>query len=153
MSIFPPTQLQVCNCAAHSAILLGRLRARLLCAAQYCGFGGRIAVAVRNAVLDELKALELLPEHYLPRGMLEVPMQLWRITGALVGRESEVQQVINSLDRHRAAVIWGGPGEGKTSIAMEASCRLWDTSKCLGGCFLVDCLGAHGTSSMPVNSC
>ena len=105
-------------------------------------------MAVRDVVLDELKALGKLPEHRVLRSVLEVPMQLWRITGTLVGRESEVQQVIDSLDRHRAAVIWGGPGEGKSSIAMEAACRLWDSAKCLGGCFPVDCLGAHGTSSV-----
>ena len=105
-------------------------------------------MAVRDAVLDELKALGQLPQHYVPRSMLEVPMQLWRIACPLVGRESEVQQIVDSLDRHRAAVVWGGPGEGKSSLAMVAACRLWDTEKCLGGCFPVDCLGTHGMFAM-----
>ncbi|KAK9828020.1 hypothetical protein WJX81_000644 [Elliptochloris bilobata] len=44
---------------------------------------------------------------------------------------------------HHVAEIWGGgPGEGKSSIAREAGCRLWDAGQCLGGCFLVDCKGA-----------
>ena len=42
-------------------------------------------MAVRDAVLDELKALGQLPQHYVPRSMLEVPMQLWRIAGSLGG--------------------------------------------------------------------
>ena len=122
------------------------------CVPQFLNMGGRIAMAVRNAVLDELMASGKL-QHYVPRSMLQIPMQLWRKTGALVGRESEVQQIVDSLDTHRVAVIWGGPGEGKSSIAMEAACRLWDSRKCMGGCFEVDCMGAHGTSSMAFTCC
>ena len=51
---------------------------------------------------------------------------LWlcRNTCDLVGREQQVSAVLASLHRHRAAVIWGSPGEGKTAVAAEAGCRL-----------------------------
>ena len=48
---------------------------------------------------------------------------------------------MDSLLKHYTAVIWGGPGEGKSSIAMEVGCCLWEADKSLGGCFKVDCLG------------
>ena len=121
-----------------------------LCVAQYCGLGGRIAMAVRDTVLDDLEALGQLPQDCVPqllRSMREVPMQVRRRVRLLLGRDSEVTQVVDSLEEHQAAVIWGGPGEGKSSIAMEAACRLWDRSKCLGGCFAIDCLGALTSST------
>lgn len=101
-----------------------------------------MAFAVRAAVIERLKDAGLLPKYFVPRGELEMPMRLYRTADPLVGREEEVQAVMSSLLEHHAAVIWGGPGEGKSSIAMEAGCRLWDAEKCLGGCFAVDCHGA-----------
>ena len=97
---------------------------------------------------QHLQVANLLPPKCEARDQLEIPMQLYRIPQALLGREAEVQQVLGSLLEHHAAVIWGGPGEGKSSIAMEAGCRLWDSGKCLGGCFTIDCLGVlHFISS------
>ena len=115
---------------------------RCLPGAQFCGYIGRMAFSVRAMVVHHLVEAKLLPAHYVPRDQLEIPMQLHRIAQPLLGREAEVQQVLKCLLEHHAAVIWGGPGEGKSSIAMEAGCRLWDAEKCLGGCFVVDCLGA-----------
>ena len=100
-----------------------------------------MAMAVRDVVLDALKAQGQLPKYYVLRRMLEIPKQVWRCAHPLVGRDSELQHIMDSLDRHRAAVVWGGPGEGKSSLAMEAACQLWDQGRCLGGCFYVDCLG------------
>ena len=87
-----------------------------------------------------------LKEPYRPHSQPEVPMQLWRLAAPLLCREKEVQQVLRSLLEHSAAVIWGGPGEGKSSIAMEAGCRLWESGKCLGGCFQVDLNGELAAS-------
>ena len=84
----------------------------------------------------------LLPTQYVPRETLVVPMRVYRIAHPLFGREDEVQQVVDSLTRHRAAVVWGGPGEGKSSIAMEAACQLWEGGLASGGCFVIDCLGS-----------
>ena len=109
---------------------------------QFNGYLGTMAFFVRSAVVQHLKEAKLLPAHYVTRDQLEVPMQLHRIAQPLLGREEEVQQVLDCLLKHHAAIIWGGPGEGKSSIAMEAGCRLWDADKCLGGCFAVNCLGA-----------
>jgi hypothetical protein len=52
---------------------------------------------------------------------------LWslsRTTNTLLGREREVSLMLRSLQMHGSAVIRGGPGEGKTSIAMEAAAQL-----------------------------
>ncbi len=49
---------------------------------------------------------------------------LCRNTRNLIGREQQVSAVLESLRQHGAAVIWGSPGEGKTSVAAEAGCRL-----------------------------
>ena len=113
---------------------------------QFNGYIGRMAFSVRAVVVQHLKEANLLPPGRVPQDQLEIPMQLHRIAQPLLGREAEVQQVMGSLLKHHAAVIWGPPGEGKSSIAMEAGCRLWDAEKCLGGCFAVDCLGALQTT-------
>ena len=52
---------------------------------------------------------------------------------------------MQSLLRHKAAVIWGGPGDGKTSTGMEVASRLWEAGSCRGGCFVVD---LNGTSAL-----
>ena len=49
---------------------------------------------------------------------------LSRAAGAVVGREGEIKAVLTSLQQHGSAVIWGGPGEGKATVAMEAAARL-----------------------------
>ena len=117
----------------HACVLLGL---------QFNGRMGQMAYSVMDVVLQHLKDVKLLPDYYVPRDQLEPPMQLYRIAQPLFGREAEVQQAMDSLMEHHVAVIWGGPGEGKSSIAMEVGCRLWDAGKCPGGCFEVDCLGA-----------
>ena len=91
----------------------------------------------------------LLKAPYRPRSQPEVPMQLWRLATPLVCREEAVQRIVQSLLEHSAAVIWGGPGEGKSSVAMEAGCRLWESGKCLGGCFQVDLNGELATACRP----
>ena len=51
-------------------------------------------------------------------------LSLYRTTRKLVGREEQVNAVLESLREHGAAIVWGSPGEGKTAVAAEAGCRL-----------------------------
>ena len=44
-----------------------------------------------------------------------------------------MQKIKASLEKHGAAVVWGGPGEGKSCVGREAACQLWEDEKCLGG--------------------
>ena len=64
---------------------------------------------------------------------------LTRMTEDLVGREDDVTVILDSL-RKGAAVIWGGPGEGNTTVAMEAAARLRAEEQNLNG-FVLDMQG------------
>ena len=91
----------------------------------------QLVTAVVDRVEEKLKALGRVPSGFV-RGARSVAWTLSRMTTALVGRETEVQDVLASLRQHGAAVIWGGPGEGKSTIAMEAAARLHADNSVLG---------------------
>ena len=112
---------------------------------QYCGPGegaGKVVAVLRDKVIEGLSTAGRLPSFYVPRHQLKPPMRLERTAQPLLGREEEVQKVMHSLMEYKAAVIWGGPGEGKTSIGMEVGYRLWEAGRCEGGCFMVNLHGA-----------
>ena len=76
-------------------------------------------------VIRKLKDLGRVPHEYeWSQGRRPALWTLSRTTNSLVGREAEVEAVLASLRQQGAAVVWGGPGEGKTTIAMEAAARL-----------------------------
>ena len=82
---------------------------------------------VVERIVGTLKGLGRVPRDYVRRqGRRPVVWTLSRTTDSLVGREAEVKVVLASLRQHGAAIIWGGPGEGKTTVAMEAAARLHD---------------------------
>ena len=68
-----------------------------------------------------------------------------RSASTLHGREDEVKAVLESLVEHGAAVIWGGPGEGKTAVAMEAAEQLHENERELSA-FRLDMQGELGCS-------
>jgi len=74
--------------------------------------------AIVDRVLQELKDLGRVDRAFT-RTTAPAAWTLTRMTEDLVGREADVTAVLDSL-RKGAAVIWGGPGEGKTTVAMEA---------------------------------
>ena len=80
---------------------------------------------VVKRIVGKLKDLDRVPRDYVRRyGRGPSVWTLSCTTDSLVGREAEVKVVLASLRQHGAAVIWGGPGEGKTTVAMEAAARL-----------------------------
>ena len=81
--------------------------------------------AIVGRVERKLKALGRVPRNFVRhQGRRPALWTIDRMTNSLIGREGDVQLVLKSLRQHGAAVIWGGPGEGKTTIAMEAAARL-----------------------------
>ena len=84
-----------------------------------------LANEVVDRVLYKLQELgRVSPAYLLSQSRRPVAWMVSTTTDTPVGREAEVQQVLESLKQHGAAVVWGGPGEGKTTIAMEAAKQL-----------------------------
>jgi Mrp family chromosome partitioning ATPase len=109
-------------------------------------FHGKLAGVVADAVVEHLISMKSLPETCrtpdmvdMSRVMLSRPSNL-----KMVGRNDEVQRVIKSLTGDAgAAVVVGGPGEGKSTVAMEAGLELCGRGWFPGGAFVVDFLGAY----------
>ena len=96
-------------------------------------------------VLEELKARgRVSPAYLLTQSHRPVAWRISQTTKTLVGREADVQLVLNSLKQHSAAVVWGGPGEGKTTVAMEAAEQLRGEKLDLSA-FELDMQGARST--------
>ncbi len=84
-----------------------------------------MADAIINRVKQRLKHLRRIPRNLeRVQSSNENVWTLSRTTNALVGRRGEVQAALAGLLRHGAAVVWGGPGEGKKTVAMEAAAQL-----------------------------
>ena len=111
---------------------------------QFNGFEGRMVKATVDAVVDCLKKANKLPKGFnCSSELLSPPIHLHRMKGKLVGREAEVVEVLSKLrdPSKGAAIVRGGPGEGKSMVAMEAARRLWESDEILGGGFGVDLQG------------
>jgi Mrp family chromosome partitioning ATPase len=104
-----------------------------------------LAGEVADAVVEHLIAMKRLPESFrnsgavnMNRVMLSHPSNM-----KVVGRFGEVQRVIESLTGDaRAAVLVGGPGEGKSTVAMEAGLKLCKMGWFPGGALVIDFAGA-----------
>ena len=70
--------------------------------------------------------------------------------GATVGRDSELEQLRNAvLGEHKCAVVIGGPGEGKTRLALQ----LDEWEEFVGaGRFFLDLSGARHSGSSSSSS-
>ena len=101
---------------------------------------------VVSLAISRLKELGRVPQSFSLAPRLGPPMVLYRHVHALIGkdRHDAVKQIKTSLEQHGAAVVWGGPGEGKSCVGLEAACQLWEAEKCLGGALDLNLAGeAH----------
>ena len=123
---------------------------------QFNGFEARLVKATADAVVKCLKDADKLPRGFKCSGeLLSPPIHLHRLKGKLVGRESEVAEVLSKLRDPDigAAIVRGGPGEGKSMVAMEAARRLWEGNEIVGGGFGVDLQGACCKHAVKVHNC
>ncbi|KAG5176862.1 hypothetical protein JKP88DRAFT_249246 [Tribonema minus] len=73
-------------------------------------------------------------------GPKTLPFFLQRVVDAdkLVGRDDLVKEIKDKLASNRAVVLYGGPGEGKSTVAMEVAEQLVAEGGCSAGTFKVD---------------
>jgi hypothetical protein len=117
----------------------------MLLALQTNHYEGVLAGAVADAVVEHLISMKRLPESFrstdvlsMSRVMLNRPSKL-----KVVGRSGELESVMEGLTGDAgAAVLVGGPGDGKTTLAMEAGLELCKRGWFPGGAYVIDFHGA-----------
>ena len=68
------------------------------------------------------------------------PVFVWRQTRHLVGRDQEISDLKKAVLEARTAVVWGGPGEGKSTVAAEVALQLHESGQLPRGVFSLDAL-------------
>jgi Mrp family chromosome partitioning ATPase len=99
---------------------------------------------VVDEVVEHLISMKRLPESCRGTDVVDMSRVMLSRPGNLtvVGRDVEVQRVTEALTGDAgAAVLVGGPGEGKSTVAMEAGLELCKRGWFPGGAFVVDFLG------------
>jgi Mrp family chromosome partitioning ATPase len=112
-------------------------------------YEGVLAGKVVDAVVENLIAMKQLPDNFrtvgaadMGRVMLSPPSRL-----KVVGRKAEVQRVVNALTEGAgAALLVGGPGVGKSTVAIEAGLKLCRQGWFPGGAFALDLSGVYPKS-------
>jgi hypothetical protein len=119
-------------------------------------FEGKLAGVVADAVVEYLITTKRLPESCRSRDAVDMSRVMLSRPGNLqvVGRDGEVQRVIEALTGDAgAAVLVGGPGEGKSTVAMEAGLELCKRGWFPGGAFVVDFFGGCEQHALPPCAC
>jgi phosphate starvation-inducible protein PhoH len=115
-----------------------------------------MAACIRDAIIDRLREHELLPPGYQrPSSSVDsqgaaavAPLNLTRLASVVIGREVEQQKIMQHLQKGKAVILRGGPGEGKSTLAMDAACTLYESGAVSRGALSVDLSGVP--SSLPL---
>lgn len=122
---------------------------------QVDGFETKVVHRVVDDTLSKLVELNVVPAGTSRiSGGLVLPFFLHRIPDHLLGRDTLVSTVKAALKDQRSALIVGGPGEGKSSLGMEAAVQLLQEDEHYpGGTFKVDMIGTalHAIASQRPN--
>ena len=68
-------------------------------------------------------------------------MNLTRLASDVIGRDGVQKEIMQYLEQRKAVILWGGPGEGKSTLAMDAACSLYLAGGVPGGALGVDLAG------------
>ncbi len=85
---------------------------------------------------------ELSPAFSLRASKQKEPLFLDR-PGKLVGRAAQIEAVKEGLLGHQDVLLYGGPGEGKTTILRHVGRELYEQGEYPGGAFEVDLTGEY----------
>jgi hypothetical protein len=116
----------------------------LTCLLQVNYFQGVLAGVVADAVVKNLVRMQVIPESFRLSSKVALSrVKLSLQVPKLVGRTKEVPLVGEALTGGAgAAVLVGGPGEGKSTVALEVAWGLCKQCWFPGGAFVIDFAGA-----------
>ena len=97
--------------------------------------------AVTDAIIDRLGEHKQLPAGFKHPADFSSPMNLTRLAKSVVGREQLQQDMLGALSQGKAVIVWGGPGEGKSTLAVDTAYKMWEDGKVKGGALRVDLTG------------
>lgn len=115
------------------------------CNAQNNGFEDDNLDKIVDTCVAHLKRMRRLPEHFQHRSAAD-----WKASHSVVdmpphpvvGRQQDIQDIkAKVLSNTRLLVLWGGAGEGKTTLARTVACELFREGQLPGGAYLVDLYG------------
>ena len=101
---------------------------------------GRNSNPSSGAVIQGGDEWVLVPTHHPAAAAPSPALTLCHEPSCIVGRRGEVAAVLAGLRGDTAVVVWGGSGEGKTTVAHEAARRMQEA----GSLVLSAALNMHG---------
>jgi hypothetical protein len=106
--------------------------------------------AVRDAIIDRLGEHKQLPAGFKHPADFSCPINFTRLVDSVVGREQAQQDMLGALRKRKAVILWGGPGEGKSTLAVDTAYKMWEDGEVKGGALRVDLTGTHQLPAYPI---
>jgi hypothetical protein len=108
---------------------------------QLDGDAGQMCNAVRDAIIQRLGEHKQLPAGFKHPAGFDCPMNLTRLASDVIGRAQQQEAMLAALGSSRVVIVWGGPGEGKSALAIDTAYKMWEGGKVKGGALKVDLTG------------
>ena len=99
-------------------------------------FAGVFAYKAVSIVISSLQKVGRLPKEYGKKNMFRL-----LDSSNIMGRDQEIDQVVELLKKKRFLWLVAGPGEGKSLLAAAAGKRMYEQVLLPGGAFEVDLAG------------
>ncbi len=106
-------------------------------------FEGKQVTKFLEVCVERLKEKGELPHGFSLRASKQKEPLFWDRPGKLVGRTAQIEAVKERLQGHQDVLLYGGPGEGKTTILRHVGRELYEQGVYPGGAFEVDLTGEY----------
>ena len=113
---------------------------------------GELADDVADRCVKALINMGRLRRGYARRDTRQLPMLLERPTMGVVGRAAELAAIRKGLEQQRHVLVYGGPGEGKTTLVRSVGGSMFEEDAFPAGTFEVDLTGAHAAGHTAAGS-
>lgn len=100
---------------------------------------------VSEACVQALKRMGRLPADHPRTDPSRLPLRLPHPPDSLTGRVQQREEMLQQLREKRCIQVWGGPGEGKTTLVRAIGRQLFWRGVFPHGAFELDMTGGCGT--------